>query len=141
MLSKAIELAVRAHDGFNDKCGQPYILHPLRVMLSLNDELSRICAVLHDVVEDTEFTFDDLREEGFSEEVIEIVDCLTKKSGEKYEDYINRILANEVAMHIKLADLNDNMDPNRISCYDREYEARFEKYKIAKRKILDHLFV
>ena len=141
MLSKAIELAARAHDGFNDKCGEPYILHPLRVMLSCNDELSRVCAVLHDVVEDTEITFEDLHNEGFSQEAIKIIDCLTKRNGEKYEDYVNRVLTNEVAMHIKLADLNDNMDPNRISCYDKEYETRFEKYKTAKRKILDHLYV
>ncbi len=141
MLSKAIELAAHAHDGLNDKCGEPYILHPLRVMLACKDELSRICAVLHDVVEDTETTFDDLRNEGFSNEVIEIVDCLTKRSGEKYEDYIARVLTNEIAMQVKLADLNDNMDPNRISCYDLEYEERLIKYKLAKRRILDNLFV
>ncbi len=140
MLSKAIEIAARAHDGFNDKCGEPYILHPLRVMLSRKDELERICAVLHDVIEDTELTLDDLRNEGFSEEVILILDCLTKRPGEKYEDYISRIITNENACHIKLADLNDNMDPGRMVCYDKDSEARLEKYKNAKRRILDVLF-
>ena len=140
MLSKAIEIAARAHDGFNDKCGEPYILHPLRVMLSRKEELERICAVLHDVIEDTELTLDDLRNEGFSEEVILILDCLTKRPGEKYEDYISRIITNENACHIKLADLNDNMDPSRMICYDQDSEARLEKYKNAKRRILDVLF-
>ena len=69
------------------------------------------------------------------------MDCLTKRSGEKYEDYISRVLTNEIAMHIKLADLNDNMDPNRIICYDSDYEARYERYKAAKRRILDNLYV
>ncbi len=141
MLNKAIELAARAHEGLNDKCGEPYILHPLRVMLTCKDELSRICGVLHDIVEDTEITFDDLKSEGFSDEIIEILDCLTKRSGEKYEDYIGRVLTNEIAMNIKLADLNDNMEPNRITCYDSDYEARFERYKAAKRRILDNLYV
>lgn len=78
MLNKAIIIAAQAHEGQLDKCGEPYILHPLRVMLKMHTEVERICAVLHDVVEDTNITLEDLRGEGFSEEIIGILDCLTK---------------------------------------------------------------
>ena len=78
MLNKAIELANRAHAGQVDLAGEPYILHPLRVMMTREKEIERICAVLHDVVEDSNISFDDLRKEGFSEEVIKALDCLTK---------------------------------------------------------------
>jgi len=88
MLNKAIEIANRTHAGQVDKGGAPYILHPLRVMLSRENELERICAVLHDAVEDSDITFDDLRKEGFSEEVITILDCLTKRDGESYDEFI-----------------------------------------------------
>lgn len=136
MLNKAIVIATNAHEGQTDKCGEPYILHPLRVMLSRKSEVERICGVLHDVVEDTDITFDDLRKEGFSEDIIEILDCLTKRDGEEYENYITRVLNNEVACQIKLADLADNTDPNRIQCYTEKDIARIEKYRIAKERIL-----
>ena len=97
MLNKAIEIANRAHTGLPDKAGAPYILHPLRVMLARDNELERICAVLHDVVEDTGITLDDLRNEGFSEEVISILDCLTKRKNESYDDFIDRVLENKTA--------------------------------------------
>lgn len=141
MLNKAIEIAARAHEGQLDKCGEPYILHPLRVMLSKKTEIERICAVLHDVIEDSFMTLDDLSKEGFSEDIIEILDCLSKRIAEDYDDYISRILTNEIACSIKLADLNDNMDASRIQCYTEKDIARIEKYKKAKRRILDHLFV
>lgn len=141
MLNKAIEIAARAHEGQFDKCGEPYILHPLRVMLSKKTEIERICAVLHDVIEDSFMTLDDIHNEGFSEEVIEILDCLSKRIAEDYDDYISRILTNEIACSIKLSDLNDNMDASRIQCYTEKDVARIEKYKKAKRRILDHLFV
>lgn len=88
MLNKAIEIANRAHAGQIDKGGEPYILHPLRVMLSRENELERVCAVLHDVVEDSDITFNDLRKEEFSEEVIAVLDCLTKRDDENYDTLI-----------------------------------------------------
>lgn len=87
LLNRAIEIATRAHAGQVDKAGAPYILHPLRVMLSRENELERICAVLHDVVEDSDISFDDLRKEGFSEELIIVLDCLTKRKGESLGDH------------------------------------------------------
>ena len=140
MLNKAIEIAAKAHQGQFDKCGEPYILHPIRVMLSTKTDLERICAVMHDVIEDSFLSFDELRKEGFSEEVIEIIDCLSRRVGEDYSDYISRVLTNEVACKIKLADLNDNMDPTRIQCHTEKDMARIERYKSSKRRILDHLY-
>ena len=94
MLSKAIELAARAHDGQTGRSGQPYILHPLRVMINCEGETAKICAALHDVVENSDITFDDLRAEGFNEEILTVIDCLTRRDGESYDDYIGRILVN-----------------------------------------------
>ena len=141
MLNKAIKIAIQAHENQVDKCGEPYILHPLRVMLTMQSEIDRICAVLHDVVEDSDITLDDLRKEGFDEDIIQILDCLTKRKGEKYEDFITRVLTNKTACKIKLEDINDNMDVNRIQCYTDKDRARIEKYKKAKKRIKNNLFV
>lgn len=139
MLSKAIEIAARVHDGQVDKGGSPYILHPLRVMLSRENELERICAVLHDVVEDTEITFNILRKEGFSKEVIAVLDCLTKRNGEGYNEFIDRIIKNETACHVKLADLYDNMNLTRMENPTEKDEKRIKKYTEAVGRISEAL--
>lgn len=139
MLNKAIEIAVHAHAEQVDKAGEPYILHPLRVMLTQMAELERICAVMHDVVEDSKFTFNELRSIGFSEETIIVLDFLTKRNAESYDDFIDRVLLNETACHVKLADLKDNMDLSRIKNPTQEDFERVEKYKNAKQKILNVL--
>lgn len=139
MLEKAITIATIAHQGQKDKAGQPYILHPLRVMFSTKCEVERICGVLHDVIEDTEVTMDDLRNEGFSEEVLSVLDAVTKRDGESYEDFICRILPNPVACRVKLADLSDNMDLSRIeNPAEKDYQ-RIEKYRKAVERIFDAL--
>jgi (p)ppGpp synthase/HD superfamily hydrolase len=112
-LEDAIIFAARAHRGQKDKSGKPYVLHSLRVMLRLEDETAQMAAVLHDVVEDTGVTLDQLRAAGFNEEVCEAVDCLTRRPGEPYEELIRRAAGNPIARRIKLADLEDNMDPRR----------------------------
>ncbi len=139
MLNRAIEIANRAHKGQVDKAGAPYILHPLRVMMTQENEIERICAVLHDVVEDSDITLDDIREEGFSEEVVEVLDCLTKRAGESYNNFIGRILGNETACRVKLADLCDNMDITRIKNPTDMDTERIEKYQEAADRILDAL--
>lgn len=139
MLNKAIEIANRAHIGQVDKAGEPYILHPLRVMLRQNGEVERICAVLHDVIEDSDVTFDDLRREGFAEEVIKVLDCVTKRAGESYDDFINRILPNEIACRVKLADLYDNMNLSRIKNPTEKDRERIEKYRKAAELISNAL--
>ncbi len=139
MLNKALEIANRAHAGQVDKAGEPYILHPLRVMMTRANEIERICAVLHDVIEDSDVTFDDLRGEGFSEEIIEVLNCITKRTGESYDDFIGRILGNEIACRIKLADLCDNMNISRIKNPTEQDKERIKKYRAAAGKIADAL--
>jgi len=140
MLNKAIEMAAKAHSGQVDKGGNPYILHPLRVMLNFcenENEATKICAILHDVVEDTDITFDDLRAEGFSEEVIAALDCLTKRNDENYDNFISRVLTNEIACKVKKGDLADNMDLTRISNPTAKDKERIKKYREAKDRIMD----
>ncbi|MBF0152246.1 MAG: HD domain-containing protein [Magnetococcales bacterium] len=113
-LELAIAVAVQAHQGQTDKAGQPYILHPLRLMLKLSSEEERIVAMLHDVVEDTSVTLDDLRKQGFSEEVLAAVDHMTHRPEVSYETYIKRLGSNTLARRVKLADLKDNMNLRRL---------------------------
>jgi len=112
-LDEAIALAVHAHRGQRDKRSEPYLLHVFRVMFSQSDETARIVGVLHDSLEDTSLTLADLHAAGFSDEVCEAVDCLTRRDTEKYEDMITRVAANPLARRVKLGDLADNMDPKR----------------------------
>lgn len=113
-LERAIEIAVEAHKGQVDKAGAPYILHPLRLMLSFDSETERIVAVLHDVLEDTPWTSSQLREEGFSAEVLEAVDRLTRRKGETFDKFTERAGSHPIARRVKIADLKDNMNILRI---------------------------
>nr|WP_313164285.1 GTP pyrophosphokinase [Sedimentibacter sp.] len=135
MLNKAITLAAKAHDGQVDKGGNPYILHPIRVMMNCESETEKICAILHDVIEDTNITFEDLKRQGFSDEIITALDCLTKRAGESYDDFISRILPNKTACYVKLEDLIDNMDLTRIQNSSQEDAVRIQKYKLAADRI------
>ena len=115
MLDKAISIAAQAHLGQQDKMGKPYILHPLRAMFSFQTETEMIVAVLHDVVEDhPDWDLDRLRDEGFSREVVQAIDHLTRRDGETYEDFVERTAGNDLARRVKLADLEDNMDLKRL---------------------------
>ena len=105
-LEKAISLATEAHKGQTDKNGAPYILHPLRVMARVKSNTEKIVAVLHDVIEDTDYTIENLRKNGYSKEVLEAIDCLTKRDGEDYDEYINRSRTNPIASKVKI----DNID-------------------------------
>jgi (p)ppGpp synthase/HD superfamily hydrolase len=134
-LEDAIALAVEAHRGQKDKNGAPYILHPLRVMFRVETEIERIVAILHDVVEDTGRTFDDLRAMGFSEEVIAALDCVTKREGEPYDDFVERSASNPIAYRVKLADLEDNMDVRRMRSVEDKDRDRLAKYLKAWRRL------
>jgi (p)ppGpp synthase/HD superfamily hydrolase len=107
-LERAVEIAARAHAGQRDKQGAPYILHPLRVMMSVQGEEAQMVAVLHDVIEDTSVTEHDLRREGFGENVIAGVLGVTRKAGESYTDFVLRGARHPLAKQVKLADLADN---------------------------------
>ena len=132
MLERAIEIAVEAHKGQVDKGGQPYILHPLRVMMSVSGESEKIVAVLHDVVEDSDWTFEALFAEGFSVEVIGALKSVTKESeDEDYDLFIQRAMRNPIGRKVKIADLRDNLDVNRISDITDTDVKRIYKYKRA----------
>jgi len=130
-LERAIEIAAKAHAGQVDKAGQPYVLHPLRMMLAVSTLEARMVAVLHDVVEDTDVTLEQLQAEGFPASVLEAVEALTKRDGEDYEGFIRRVAPNPVAREVKLADLRDNSDLSRIAEPTERDRARIEKYRRA----------
>ncbi|WP_244638155.1 GTP pyrophosphokinase [Clostridium fungisolvens] len=131
-LEKAICLAVDKHKGQTDKGGMPYILHPIYVMSKMENEIEKIVAILHDVVEDTDTTFEDLRNMGFSDEIVNVLDCLTRRESEDYFDYIDRIKTKPLAIKVKLADLEHNMDFRRIKdITDEDIIKRTRKYKQA----------
>ena len=117
LLERAIALAVEAHAGHWVGEGRPYILHPLRVMARVETDTERIVAILHDTVENEadRVSFARLRQEGFPEEIVQAVDCLTRRDGEPYADMIERIAPNPLACRVKLADLADNLDLLRQS--------------------------
>jgi (p)ppGpp synthase/HD superfamily hydrolase len=135
-LERAIEIAARSHAGQVDKAGQPYILHPLRVMFGVHAPEERIAAVLHDVVEDTPVTFDDLAREGFSSEVIEAVRVLTKLEGESRIEAAQRAVKNSIARVVKLADVADNMDQSRIANPTEKDFARLKEYEEVREILL-----
>jgi (p)ppGpp synthase/HD superfamily hydrolase len=129
MLVRAIEIAVSAHKGQKDKSGADYILHPLRVMERGKTEIEKICGVLHDVVEDSSWTYEALENEGFSAEVIAVLRCVSKKSeNEDYEEFITRIAQNPNAVQVKINDLLDNMDITRLKELNELDLKRLNKY-------------
>lgn len=130
-LERAIEIAARTHAGQVDKGGAPYILHPLRVMLRVAPGAQQIVAVLHDVVEDSDVTFEDLEREGFSAEVIAGLRAVTKIEGESYEDFVARAALDPVGSKVKLADLAENSDLSRIAQPSQKDLERVEKYRKA----------
>ena len=130
-LERAIVIAAEAHAGQTDKAGAPYILHPLRVMSRVSAGAAQIAAVLHDVVEDTRWTLDDLRDEGFAAEVLRALDALTHREGETYEDFVRRAARDAVAREVKRADLEDNLDLSRIADPSARDLARAGKYRRA----------
>lgn len=137
MLNKAIEIATKAHKGQVDKAGQPYIGHPLRVMAMGTTEEEKIVGVLHDVVEDSDWTFERLTDEGFSSEVIDALRCVTKLSeSEPYDKFIQRVKANPLAVKVKISDLIDNMDVRRLAYISEKDVKRLRKYLKAYKQLL-----
>lgn len=131
-LERAIEIARQAHAGQVDKAGADYIGHLIRVMEMGETEEEKIVGILHDVVEDSDWTFGMLEAEGFSNEIIEALRCVTKVSKEEnYNHFIDRVLTNELSRQVKLYDLKDNMDLTRISEPTDEDIQRLEKYRKA----------
>ena len=137
LYDKALQIAIRAHKGQKDKAGHDYILHPIRVSERCDDPRAKIVALLHDTIEDTDVTAVYLREEGFTEEIVEAVLAVTRREGEEYDDYVRRAAQNELGRMVKRADLEDNMDIRRLpELTDRDVE-RLRKYLRAWQYIVE----
>ncbi len=134
-LEDALILATQAHSGQTERNGQPYIFHPLRIMCRMRTETTRIIALLHDVVEDTDITLADLREKGYSADIVNAVDALSRRDGESYDAFIDRAAANPLAVHVKLADLEDNMDVRRLPEVLQRDAQRLEQYRAAWQRL------
>ncbi len=130
-LERAIAIAARAHEGQVDKAGMPYVLHPLRMMLNVDTLEARMAAVLHDVVEDSGVTLEQLRAEGFPDAVVDAIEAQTKREGEDYDAFIGRVAPNPLARSVKLADLRDNSDIIRIAQPTEKDWKRLEKCRAA----------
>ena len=134
-LERAIEIAASAHRGQVDKADKPYILHPLRVMLACTDTTAQIVAVLHDVIEDTNWTSGALRAEGANDATLAALDAVTRRPEETYSEFIERASRNEIGRTVKIADLHDNLDISRIATPTEADFSRIERYKTALEKL------
>lgn len=128
LIETALAIALEAYAGKTDKAGKPYILHPLRLMAKMTGEEAMAAAMLHDVIEDSEITADDLRQRGMPEGVVWAVKCLTRNDGESYADFIERVRQNPFAVAIKLADIEDNLNVLRLNTLTDADLRRVEKY-------------
>ncbi len=134
-LERALQIAVQAHAGQKDKNGAAYIFHPIRVMNRCSTPNGRIAALLHDVVEDTAVTIEQLESEGFSSEVLAALRLLTHLPEVPYEDYVEQIMTNRTATEVKIADLEDNSDIRRLQEVDDKAVARLRKYLAAYHRL------
>lgn len=130
-LEKAIALAAILHVGQVDLTGNPYIMHPMRVMTGVRTYDEMVVAALHDLIEDTDITLEDLEELGFRKEIVEAVDAVSKRDGEEYMDYVARAAANPIGIKVKLSDLRDNLDKTRKLPDDERSKKKIRKYKKA----------
>ena len=142
LIYKSLEIVNKVFSDKVDKGGFPYIIHLLKVYSGVSDYNEKICALLHDIIEDTDVSYDDLREVGYNNDIIEVLEILTKLKGEDYRDYIDRIInsGNVHAMHIKMADLCHNMDSGRIkNPSTNDYERITKRYEPAYERINNKL--
>ena len=131
LTKKAIRLCFEAHKNQVDKSGLPYVFHPFHLAEQMKDELPTVVALLHDVVEDTSYTLDDLRKMGFPEAVLDALTLLTHTDDTPYLDYVARLKSNSIARAVKLADLRHNSDLTRLNHVDDRAIKRVEKYQKA----------
>ena len=146
-IDKALQIAARAHEGQKDKDGSPYILHALRVMLGVEGEDAQIVGVLHDAIEDTAVTVDDLRQAGFDEKIIAAVQLVTHRKDEPYAEYVIRCKGNDIARRVKLSDLRDNSRLERALLRPAKFQADLDRirryllsYKFLTDRITEHQY-
>lgn len=131
LTKKALKLCFEAHKQQVDKAGMPYVFHPFHLAEQMDDEISTVCALLHDVIEDTDFTLELMSEIGFPKEVTDVLELLTHDEAVPYMDYVKRIKENPIARKVKIADLLHNSDISRLDSPDEDAIKRTEKYREA----------
>ncbi|GGE56742.1 hypothetical protein GCM10007421_34120 [Halopseudomonas oceani] len=135
VIEKSLKIALRAYAGQRDKAGKAYILHPIRIMLQMDSDYEMAVALLHDVVEDSNCSGNDLLAEGIPPDVVDAVLALSKRDGETYDQFIDRVAGNALAVKVKLADIEDNINVLRLdSVGDKDLE-RVAKYHKAWKKL------
>ena len=140
LIEKSLEIALKAYLGQKDKAGKTYILHPLRLMAKMHTEDEMAVALLHDVIEDSDFTAGDLLSEGIPQNVVEAVELLSKQVGDSYDEFIDRVLDNPLAAKVKKADIEDNINVLRLNSVTEKDLQRIAKYHKAWKR-LDELNV
>lgn len=137
-LNRAIAIAIEAHNGQLDtQNDRPYIEHPFRVMNAGQTLQEKIVGILHDIIEDTSWTISQLREEGFSEEIVDAIDAISVRDNEQYDDYLVRVGKNRIAVRVKINDLTDNMDIRRLNEINYQSLARLQKYLKAYKQLTE----
>ena len=131
LTKKALRLCFDAHKDQVDKAGAPYVFHPFHLAEQMPDELTTVCALLHDVAEDSEITLDEIAAMGFPAEVIEALSLLTHDDAVEYMDYVREVAKNPIARRVKMADLKHNSDTSRLDAVDDRVKARVRKYRKA----------
>ena len=134
-LHKAITIACEAHQGQSSIDGEPYILHPLRLLIKAKSNEERIIAVIHDVIEKSNISLVDLKNKGFDQNIISSIDSLSRRRSEPYIDYIGRLMQNRISVKIKLLDLADNIKIYSENNYNEIYDAKINQYKNALKQI------
>ena len=134
-LHKAIIIACEAHQGQSSINGEPYILHPLRLLIKAKSNEERIIAILHDVIEKTNISLADLKTQGFNQNIISSIDSLSRRRGEPYVDYIGRLMQNRISVKIKLLDLADNIKMHSENNDNGIYDVKINQYKNALKLI------
>ena len=137
LTKKALKVCFEAHKEQVDKTGMPYVFHPFHLAEQMDDEISTVCALLHDVAEDTEITLGALAKMGFPENVIEVLALLTHGDDVPYMEYVKKIGTNPIAKKVKIADLMHNSDVTRLERIDEYAAKRNEKYAEALRLLSD----
>ena len=138
IIETSLQIALNAYKGQKDKAGETYILHPLRIMAKMNSLEEKATALLHDVIEDSDYTSEDLINEGIPSTVVGAVLALTKNDGENYDQFIDRVLKNKLAAKVKIADIEDNINLLRLGSVSDADLQRVTKYHRSWQKLQNY---